>query len=296
MLKNKKIIISISLCLLLLIGLIAVLNNYSARNQAKREELEAVYESLYEQAMLEIEENEKKREEELKERAEKEATYSPYEKLGEKGMITYVLYLGDRTANGKGLKDRNESFILLLRDKYDEFQGKSDRLAGTQSIEKPDGGTLAFLNRQIDIYISTSKLDLLFLCAGTHGQEEDFGKEYEKIVLKAKNHNKNSDVICIIEHDQSDEEAEAIIRISEHYELLCVDMRSPFESSQETLLFEDGEPNEQGHQLYADEIFKVLKKAVEEKRGTKELKTTGVFLTSEEFFGITGAKDGNNAN
>lgn len=291
MLKNKKIIISISLCLLLLIGLIAVLNNYSARNQAKREELEAVYESLYEQAMLEIEENEKKREQELKERAEKEATYSPYEKLGEKGMITYVLYLGDRTANGKGLKDRNESFILLLRDKYDEFQGKSDRLAGTQSIEKPDGGTLAYLNRLIDIYIRNNKLDLLLLSVGTHGQEENFGKEYEKIVLKAKKSNQNSDVLCIIEHDQTDEEAEAIIRISEHYELLCVDMRPHFESEGETLVDEDGEPNEQGHQLYADEIFKSLREAVDEKRDARELKLEGVFLTNEEFAEIMGIQE-----
>ena len=290
MLKNKKFIISISLCLLLLIGLIAVLNNYSARNQAKREELEAVYESLYEQAMLEIEENEKKREQELKERVEKEATYSPYEKLGEKGMITYVLYLGDRTANGKGLKDRNDSYIMLLRDKYDEFLGKSDRLEGTQSIEKPDGGTLAYLNRLIDIYLRSYKLDLLLLSAGTHGQEENFGKEYEKIVLKAKNHNKNGDVVCIIEHDQTEGEAEAIIRISEHYELLCVDMRPHFESDGEALVDEDGEPNAQGHQLYADEIFNALRKAVDEKRGPNALKTSGVFLTNEEFAEITGPK------
>ncbi len=291
MLKNKKFIIFISVCLLLLIGLVAVLNNYSARNRAKREGLEEMYESLYEQAMLEIEENEKKREQELKEYAEKVATYSPYEKLGEKGMSTYIFYLGDRTANGKGLKNRNDSYIMLLRDKYDELLGKSYRLEGTQRIEKPDGGTLAYLNRQIDIYLRGYKLDLLILSAGTHGQEDNFGREYEKIVIKAKKYNKNGDVVCIIEHDQIDEEAEAIIRISEHYELLCVDMRPHFENEGKALINDEGEPNAQGHQLYADEIFKTLREAVEEKRGSNSLKTSGVFLTNEEFAEITGTKE-----
>ena len=282
MLQNKKFLAFVSVCLSLLLGLVLVLNNYSAKNQAKREELEDIYESLYEQAMIEIEQNEIKREEERKEHLEKEATYSPYEKLNDKTMLTNVFYLGDRNAYGKGLKDTTNSWKSLLKDRYAEFPGESYRIEGTQSIEKPDGGTLDFLDRLFEAYKTAYKLDLLFLCAGTRGEEEDFGAKYEKIVRKAKNFNKNSDIICIIEHNQTDSEAEAILEICEHYELLFVDMRPLFVGKEAELTFDDGYPNESGHQLYAEEIFKVLKAAVEEKRSAKEFKATGVFLTSEE--------------
>ena len=197
-------------------------------------------------------------------------------------LLASVFYLGDRNAYGKGLKDTADSWKSLLKSRYEEFPGESFRIEGTQSIERPDGGTLDFLDRLFDAYKTAYKLDLLFLCAGTRGEEKDFGAKYERIVREAKAFNKNSDVICIIEHNQTDSEAEAILEICEHYELLYVDMRPLFVGKEAELTFDDGYPNESGHQLYADEIFRVLKAAVEEKRSAKEFKTTGVFLTSEE--------------
>ena len=280
--QYKRFLALVLICVLLLVGLVIVLNNYSASNRTKREELEGLYESLYEQEMIKIEQNEQKRENEKKTRAEKEATYSPYQKLGDTTMLTSILYLGDRNAYGKGLKDTDDSWKMVMREKYDIFPGETYRIEGTQNIEKPDGGIIAYLERLFDAYIGAYKLDLMFLCAGTHGAEENFAEGYETIVRKAKKFNKNSDIICIIEHDQADNEADAIIKICEHYELLYVDMRPHFEGKNAELTFEDGFPNEEGHKLYADEIFKVLKNAVELGTPTKEYKATGVFLTSEE--------------
>ena len=96
MLQNKKFLVFVSVCLLLLLGLVLVLNSYSAKNQAKREELEGIYESLYEQAMIEIEQNEIKRDQEKRERAIKEATYSPYEKLNDETMLACLCLLSRR--------------------------------------------------------------------------------------------------------------------------------------------------------------------------------------------------------
>ena len=280
--QYKRFVVLVLVCIALLFGLVIVLNNYSAKNQAKREELEGLYVSLYEQEMIKIERNEQKREDERKEHAEKEATFSPYQRLGDSSMLTSVFYLGDRNAYGKGLKDTSNAWKTLLKDKYETFPGESHRIEGTQQIERPDGGTFAYLNRAFDAYESAFKLDLLYLCIGTQGAEERFGAEYEKIVRRAKSYNKNSDVICIIEHNQIESEVDAILKICEHYELLYVDMRPYFEGKTETLTFEDGMPNEEGHKLYAEVIYKALSKAVEERRGTKEFKTTAVFLTSEE--------------
>ena len=280
-LQSKKFIVIVLVCLLLLVGLFVVLNDYSAKNKAKREELEEIYQLLYEQEMIKIEQNEIQREEEKKEHAIKEATYSPYQKLSDKTMLTSVFYLGDRNAYGKGLKNTNLSWKSLLKDKYTAFPGVSFRIEGTQNAEKPTGGTFVYLGRLFEAYRIAYKLDLMFLCIGTNGEEEDFGAKYEELVRIAKNVNRNCDVICIIEHNQIDSEAEAILSICEHYELTCVDMRPHFEGK-EGLTFEDGYPNEQGHQLYSEVIFETLKRAVDEKIGPKEYKTEGLFLTSED--------------
>ena len=282
MFLNKRFLILFFVCVLLLIGVAVVLNSYSAKNQAKREELEGMYESIYEQEMEKIEEREKEREEEARIHAYKEATYSPYQKLADETMFTSVFYLGDRNAYGKGLKDTDNSWKTLLKEKYLTFAGDSHRVEGTLSIERPSGGVFAYLNRLFDTYNSAYGLDLLFLCIGTLDEEQNFGAKYETIIRKAKNQNKNSDAICIIEHNQTDAEAEAILRICEHYELLYVDMRPLFEGRTETLTFEDGYPNEGGHRLYADEIYKTLKNAVDRKRPAKEYKESGVYLTDEE--------------
>ncbi|MBQ5800833.1 MAG: hypothetical protein IIW20_03015, partial [Clostridia bacterium] len=67
----------------------------------------------------------------------------------------------------------------------------------------------------------------------------------------------------------------------EHYDFIYVDMRQHFEGREE-LLTENGYSNADGHRVYADEIYKELFSAVEEKRPATDLTDDGVFLSSEK--------------
>ena len=268
-------------CVAIIFGIVFVARQYREEEMRKKEELEALYDKMYSEALSRAEAYEEKYEAERREKEYKEKNYSPYERLSDKSMMTHMLYLGGTTLYGVDVNPVTEPFRVLLSEKYDSgFEGQTDRKMASPMTELNN----AFVYTEkvfFDEYIRGYKLELLFLCFDSREDNENFAVSYETLARSAKEFNEKAEVFCIIQHNQKKEDADAIIKICEHYDFLYVDMREHFEGREE-LLTENGYPNVEGHKVYADAIYEELFSAVEEKRPSTVLKDEGVFLTSEK--------------
>ncbi len=268
-------------CVAIIFGIVMLARGYREEEAKKREELEALYDKLYSEAISRAEAYEEKYEAEKREKEYKEKNYSPYERLSEKGMATYMLYLGGTTLYGVDVNPVTEPFRVQLSSLYEKnFEGYTDRKMASPMTELNNAFKYTeevFFNEFIRGY----KLDLLFLCFDSREDNENFAVSYERLARGAKEFNEKGETFCIIQHNQSEEDANAIIKIAEHYGFLYVDMREHF-AGREDLITENGYPNAEGHKKYAEVILEELKNAVEERRSATELKEKGVFLTAEQ--------------
>ncbi len=279
--RALKIIFLSLLCVALLFALIVVTRDYARRNQEKREELNEYYESIYADVIQRQEEYEKNYEQQKEERRNKEKNYSPYQRLADKSMSSTIFFLGDRVIYGSGVNPITESFRVLLKNRCAEaFPGGTERYEG--SAQNGYINALTLSEEKMSGFVKKCKLHLLILSIGSREDYEDFGFFYERIIRLAKEYNPKSDVICIIQHGQTDEDAEIIENLCLHYDLLCVDMREHFEGREAELTTAENLPNVEGNKIYADVIFDVLKTAVDEERKTEEAPPSGIYLTDEE--------------
>lgn len=268
-------------CVAIIFGIVLVARADRAEEMRKREELEELYDKLYSEAISRAEAYEERYEAEKKEKEYKEKTYSPYQRLSEEGMTTHMLYLGGMTLYGADVNPVTESFRVLLSDMYEKrLTGHTDRKLASPNSELVN--PFEYTERVFfEEFIRGYKLNLLFLCFDSREDNENFAASYEKLARGAKEFNEKSEVFCIIQHNQSENDAEAIIEIAEHYGFIYVDMREHFEGREE-LLTENGYPNAEGHKKYAEVIFEKLQSAIDEGREATELKETGVFLSPEQ--------------
>jgi hemerythrin len=268
-------------CVAIIFGIVFVARQYKEEEMRKKEELEALYDKMYSEALSRAEAYEEKYEAERKEKEYKEKNYSPYERLSDKGMTTHMLYLGGTTLYGVDVNPVTEPFRVLLSSMYEAgFEGETDRKMASSMTEI--NNAFAYTEKVLfEEYVKGYKLDLLFLCFDSREDNENFAISYESLARGAKEFNEKAEVFCIIQHNQKKEDADAIIKICEHYDFIYVDMRQHFEGREE-LLTENGYPNVDGHKVYADAIYEELFSAVEEKRPATDLKDDGVFLSSEK--------------
>ena len=279
--RALKIIFLSLICAALLLALLVVTKDYARRNQKKREELNEYYESIYDDVIKRQEEYEKNYEQQKEERKNKEKNYSPYQRFADKSMSSTIFFLGDRVVYGSGVNPTAESFRVLLKNKYVKaFPGYTESYVG--SAQNGYINALTLSEEKMTSYVKNYKLHLLILSIGSRDDYTDFGFFYERIIRLAKEYNPKSDVICIIQHGQTDEDAIIIKNLCLHYNLLCVDMREHFEGREAELTTAENLPNAEGNKIYADVLFDVMKAAVDEERKTEQAPDDGVYLTSEE--------------
>ena len=119
-------------CVAIIFGIVFVARQYKEEEMRKKEELEALYDKMYSEALSRAEAYEEKYEAERKEKEYKEKNYSPYERLSDKGMTTHMLYLGGTTLYGVDVNPVTEPFRVLLSSTYEAgFEGEVPSTKGT---------------------------------------------------------------------------------------------------------------------------------------------------------------------
>ncbi len=106
-------------------------------------------------------------------------------------------------------------------------------------------------------------------------------RKTELFLRQAKTFLQTGDILLIITHRDSDEQAAALRALAGHYNLLLCDMREVFASykGSETLKTADGTLTDSGHRLYTDTILATVKAAVEAGRDAVSLE--GDYLYAE---------------
>lgn len=261
---KKVILIAIVIVLILSIISIFAVSQNEKRLEAERQQ--ALSDALYNAELEKIREEREKAEKERQEYLEKLRSYTVYQRLAERTISVNVLYLGDEVTYGAGVaRPSEDSWRILLKEKYKKYW--SQNVIGTEGSHRhsTDGDdVLDYARKFAKSFVQLYPLHLAYLCIGSDEANTDFAYRYELIVEVVKQNNALADVVCIIQHGQSDEDAEAIMQIAEHYGAICVDMRPLFEGREEELLTEDGLPNVKGNEVYADAIIAEIRKAVDE--------------------------------
>lgn len=263
-----KNILTIAICAILIsaiLCIVCVVTHTENEEQRKREELSN---TLYLEELEKLKEERKEQEKEQQLTKEKLKNYTVYQRFADGSFPIYVLYLGDATMYGAGVAPSTQSFRILLKQMYKDL---TENVIGTEltsrtNIENAFKRALA----SVKAFSNEYPLHLTYLCVDSNEKYTDYASNYEAIVRVAKEANDKADVVCIIHHNQSSEDAESIKKIAAHYGTLLVDMRPIFDDAGAlSLASEDGIPNVEGNQLYADTIFAELKKAIDENKAIK---------------------------
>ena len=266
--KNFLLII---VCLALIVGLVAFVTLSNKQMDEQARERDAIANALLSSELEKLREERDQREQERQEMLDKNSNYTVYQRLGEKALNTYVLYVGDEVVYGAGVNPQTQSWRMLLRALYKRYFHSN--IIGTE-LTPPDSSMnkLSYAKSAVDAFTSMYDLHLTFVSVGSNEEYTDFAERFEKIVRAAKSPRAKdkgvdkgvlADVFCIIQHGQSDEDAEVIMQIAEYYGTVCIDMRPIFRGREAELTTEEGLPNVLGNQLYADEIFARLKKEMQ---------------------------------
>ena len=261
-----KRIILIAIVAVLLISLVTLFFINQSEKRAEAERKQALSDALYNAELEKIKEEREKAEKERQEYLERLRSYTVYQRLAERTISVNVLYLGDEVTYGAGVpKPSEQSWRILLKSRYKRYW--SQNVIGTEgshrhSTEGDD--VLDYARKFAKSFVQLYPLHLAFICIGSDEATADFAYRYELIVEVVKENNALADVVCIIQHGQTDEDAKAIMQIVEHYGAVCVDMRPLFEGREEELLTENDLPNEKGNEVYADAIIAEIKRAVDE--------------------------------
>lgn len=107
-----------------------------------------------------------------------------------------------------------------------------------------------------------------------------FGSDLESMIRGIRSSRPYCDVLLVVPHASSAEEAEAILSLAAHYGLVAVDTRAIF-TADPTLLHAEGEhaglPNDRGHAAYAAAILAAIDDAVTEGKVTPPLPTERLY-------------------
>ena len=272
---KAKHFLPILTCIALLIILVTFVTTTWREQSEEQRRQDAIADALHATELEKLKEIRAQQEKERLEKLEKNNTYTVYQRFEERSLNIHVLYIGDEVMYGAGVEPRTQSFRILLRNMYKKYFNPN--IIGTELTPKKGENMFNYSREAILAFTSLYDLHLTYISIGSDESYTNYAYNYELLVRTAKlprakddgeDKGRLSDVVCIIQHDQTDEDAEAIIAIAEYYGVICVDMRGVFDGKESQLLTKDGLPNIKGNEAYADEIFPYLKKAITEQKET----------------------------
>ncbi|WP_374055065.1 SGNH/GDSL hydrolase family protein [Rossellomorea sp. FM04394] len=225
-------------------------------------------------------------------------THKPvYEKL-EHGEPIQYLVVGDSIGEGVGASTEAAKWTSIFNEKITErytSEVKSIRLTkgGSDSFD----GLVEFNN-----YKTSKDYDLVFVSFGQNDQnylsEKEFNESYSSLVENIMLRFPKAEVFTFIEHGlEKKEYRETIEDVSNQYDLNIIDAQQAFnESGKDVAQLSDDRihPNDEGYQLYADEILNKIGKKVEDKDKPEILAKVMADLKrhTTDFHGTPNAKNG----
>ncbi|MHB9941100.1 SGNH/GDSL hydrolase family protein [Clostridium sporogenes] len=193
---------------------------------------------------------------------------SVYEKINNKKQIT-MLSIGDDMANSMAVEEQDKWHNNIKKYLEDTYKIKVDSKVIWKEKSKID--------EALDNYkkAENKNYDLIFITLGEYniGYEptEKLATKYEELIKEIIKNNPKSDLYLTIQSSIRLDKAypDAIIKISNHYNLNVVDMRTAFKNSNENydkLITGGILPNKEGYDLYTKEIIKLLENNIKNQK------------------------------
>jgi len=193
---------------------------------------------------------------------------SVYEKINNKKQIT-MLSIGDDMANSMAVEEQDKWHNNIKKYLEDTYKIKVDSKVIWKEKSKID--------EALDNYkkAENKNYDLIFITLGEYniGYEptEKLATKYEELIKEIIKNNPKSDLYLTIQSSIRLDKAypDAIIKISNHYNLNEVDMRTAFKNSNENydkLITGGILPNKEGYDLYTKEIIKLLENNIKNQK------------------------------
>ena len=210
-----------------------------------------------------IEERRQKQEE----LAKLEASDSFYRKLTD-GFDVDILIVGDSIGNFGGSYNWSRLLGNEIKDSYNVDVKLRNISMGGNTSYAGYGRTLALSDK--------TEYDLVVLCYGQNDKTDDFDIYYEALIRAVKTRYPKASVISILESSQRDytEKMQTIQSLCEYYGIPTVDTIAPFKENYSSLTNDGVHPNEEGNEIYFNEIMKLVNERVKADYGfDPELKT-----------------------
>ncbi len=171
-----------------------------------------------------------------------------------------ILIVGDSIAEGSGASDYNHSWAKLLSNRIDETYGLRTRLTNVSM-----GGNTSYAG-----YVRTMALDdnidydLVIICYGQNDSEKNFSLYYESIIRCIKKKYSHAFIITVLESSQKTytDKIKTIQSLSSYYAIPAADTIAPFMTDYDSLVKDGVHPNDEGHKIYCESIFDVIRSNV----------------------------------
>lgn len=198
-----------------------------------------------------------------------------YEKLTHGLPIKYIV-IGDSIGRGSGSETSDKKWYKQMEKKVFRQYGASMKgdyvvQSGATAFE----GLFKLQKKQPD-----NSVDVVFICFGENDRKymkaHAFSLLYESLLRKAASLYPRAEIITFTESSLPNQEfAEAIEKISRHYNASNIDMRAAFQQSGMTvheLTKDNVHPNGSGYEVYANTIMERLKQHIQKHKKIAELK------------------------
>jgi len=269
-------VLSVLISIACIIFLVYMNLNDRVREQQAAEEVAAVNEDTRE---TEKEIAQAEAEEKAAALEEKRESDSFYQKLKD-GFDVKILVVGDTIANGYGASSADATWFNLVKKSIEEQYNVAVTLDNVSILDS--GAYVSYARVKME---EDEDYDLTLICTGANDAEETLPVYYEALLRAIRDTFTRCSAISIQEYMESDNNAKnmTIQSLSNAYNALSVDMYSQMVIDPTPYIQDGGYLNDAGHQLYADSIMSVIKKAVEDGTEYEVTQTAPIYTETLKF-------------
>ena len=269
-------VLSVLISVACIIFLVYMNLNDRVREQQAAEEVAAVNEDTRE---TEKEIAQAEAEEKAAALEEKRESDSFYQKLKD-GFDVKILVVGDTIANGYGASSADVTWFNLVKKSIEEQYNVGVTMDNVSILDSGAYASYARVKMEED-----EDYDLTLICTGANDTEETLPVYYEALLRAIRDTFTRCSAISIQEYMESDNNAKnmTIQSLSNAYNALSVDMYSHMVIDPTPYIQDGGYLNDAGHQLYADSIMSVIKKAVEDGTEYEVTQTAPIYTDTLKF-------------
>lgn len=269
-------VLSVLISIACIVFLVYMNLNDRVREQQAAEEVAAVNEDTRE---TEKEIAQAEAEEKAAALEEKRESDSFYQKLQD-GFDVRILVVGDTIANGYGASSGDVTWFNLVKKSIEEQYNVGVTMDNVSILDS--GAYASYARVKME---ENEDYDLVLICTGANDAEETLPVYYEALLRAIRDTFTRCSTISIQEYMESDNNAKnmTIQSLSNAYNALSVDMYSQMVIDPTPYIQDGGYLNDAGHQLYADSIMSVIKKAVEDGTEYEVAQTAPIYTETLKF-------------